>query len=308
MRVTVIGSLILCLISIAACNRSQAVEGTAPVQKKANQVEPAQIQALIERTFHNMIFVEGGRFMMGDPGEELINKFGDQGFYFYLPCEDNRPAHKVTLDSYYLSKYEITFGEHDIFTAATGREPTAAIFMGRSQLEKSWREAARPAGVSWQGAYDYCQWLGEQTGLPFALPTEAQWEYAARSRGKLVPFATDTGYIDRGVNYPKAVDWPLPVGQFPPNPLGFHDMSGNAYEWVNDWYDPEYYSKSPGHNPQGPETGTAKVYRGGGVHNSPGGSSVVIRGESKRYSEEGPSWGFRCAINTDKPLAIGEGE
>ena len=304
MRVTVIGSLILCLISIAACNRSQAVEGTAPVQKKANQVEPAQIQALIERTFHNMIFVEGGRFMMGDPGEELINKFGDQGFYFYLPCEDNRPAHKVTLDSYYLSKYEITYGEHDLFSAATGRELTM-----ESEIGEPWRGGPdHPAGVSWQGAHDYCQWLGEQTGLPFALPTEAQWEYAARSRGKVVPFATDTGYIERGVNYPKSIDWPMPVGQFPPNPLGFHDMSGNAYEWVADWYDPEYYSKSPEHNPQGPITGTHKVYRGGGVGSSPGGSSTVIRGAGTYQREATASWGFRCAINTDKPLAIGEGE
>ncbi len=288
---------------LTACNRPSAAE-----EKQVAPVEPAKLQVLLERTLRNMIFVEGGSFMMGDPGEELAAAYDEKIEYFYIPSPESRPVHKVTLNSYYLSKYEITFEEHDIFTAATGREPTASSFMGESMMEEPWRAPGHPAGVSWQGAHDYCQWLGEQTGLPFALPTEAQWEYAARSRGKVVPFATDTGYIEHGVNYTdESNKWPLPPGQFPPNSLGFHDMSGNAYEWVFDWYDPEYYSKSPEHNPRGPETGTERVYRGGGVHNSPGGSSVVIRGVSKKgYLEEGPSWGFRCAINTDQPLPVGK--
>ncbi|WP_052446551.1 formylglycine-generating enzyme family protein [Geoalkalibacter ferrihydriticus] len=158
-----------------------------------------------------------------------------------------------------MSRYEITYGEHDIFTTETGREPTM-----QRQFGAPWRSPEYPAGVSWQEAHDYCAWLGEQSGLPFALPTEAQWEYAARSRGKVVPFATDTGLIEPGVNYPPSTRYPFPVGNFPPNPLGFYDMSGNVQEWVADWYDPAYYSKSPEHNPQGPETGTEKVYRGGG--------------------------------------------
>ena len=100
------------------------------------------------------------------------------------------------------------------------------------------------------------------------MPTEAQWEYAARSGGKRVLFATDDGDIPkRGKNYPltKDMDLPLPpVGSYPPNPAGLYDMSGDSiYEWVNDWYDENYYKTSPAHNPQGPKSGTHKVIRGG---------------------------------------------
>ena len=284
---------VVLMFVLSACAPLKAAQGE-------NIFHPApEIQALIERTLGDMIFVEGGSFMMGDPGEELAAAYDDKIIYFYLPRQDSRPAHKVTLDSYYMSRYEITYGEHDIFTAATGREPTTQRGLGAP-----WRSPEHPAGVSWQGAHDYCAWLGEQIGLPFALPTEAQWEYAARSRGKVVPFATDTGLIERGVNYPPSTRYPFSVGQFPPNPLGFYDMSGNVQEWVADWYDPEYYSKSPGINPQGPETGTEKVYRGGGIHNSPGGSSVVIRGKAEDYLNENFAWGFRCVINTDQPLPV----
>ena len=281
------------LLLLSACNAPKTAQG-----EPITHADP-KVQALIERTLGDMIFVEGGRFMMGDQKTTYINVFGDEVYAYYFPMyDDARPAHPVTLDSYYMSRYEITYGEHDVFSAATNRAPTM-----ERRLGASWRAPEYPAGVSWQGAYDYCVWLGEQTGLPFALPTEAQWEFAARSRGKVVPFATDTGYIERGVNYPPSTTYPFPVGQFPPNPLGFYDMSGNAYEWVSDWYDPEYYSNSPEHNPQGPESGTEKVYRGGGVSNSPGGSSAVIRGKSFRLLDhDSPGWGFRCVINTDQAL------
>jgi formylglycine-generating enzyme required for sulfatase activity len=122
-----------------------------------------------------------------------------------------------------------------------------------------------------------------------------------------VPFATDTGFIERGVNYPRGLDYPMPPGSFPPNPLGLYDMSGNAYEWVQDWYDPNYYSRSPEHNPQGPETGIKKVVRGGGVGESPGRSSTVIRYYSDFGYESVSGLGFRCVINTDKPLPVGNG-
>jgi formylglycine-generating enzyme required for sulfatase activity len=256
-----------------------------------------EFQALVDRTIESTVFVKGGSFMMGDPGDELLQAFGDQAFKYYLPCQDNKPAHIVTLDSYYMGKFEVTYDEHDVFTAATGREPTCKRDIGHDV-----RAPANPAGVSWHGAKNYCEWLGEQTGLPFDLPTEAQWEYAARSRGKVVPFATDTGLIDRGRNYPPSIYDPLPAGQFPPNPLGLYDMSGNAFEWVLDWYDPEYYRHAPEHNPRGPEAGIKKVVRGGGVDNSPGGSSTVVRAPGGYHHKSYPGMGFRCVINTDKPL------
>jgi formylglycine-generating enzyme required for sulfatase activity len=274
---------------------------SACVQAQERKEMDTKVQQLAKRILKNMVFVEGGSYTMGDPGDELVQAFGDQAFKYYLPCQDNKPAHKVTLDSFYIGKFEVTYEEHDIFTDASGREPTRKRDIGRDR-----RAHERPASVSWYGAKDYCQWLGDQTGLPFDLPTEAQWEFAARSRGKLVPFATDTGHIDRGRNYPPSIDYPMAAGQFPPNPLGLHDMSGNAYEWVKDWYDPDYYGHSPENNPQGPEKGEKKVVRGGGVHNSPGGSSTVIREGSTYYKDESYVTSFRCVINTDQPLPDGK--
>jgi formylglycine-generating enzyme required for sulfatase activity len=298
--------MMACLL-LAACTQAPPIKAKDP-----------KFQALVDRTLKNMVFVEGGSYMMGDPGDELVASFGDQAFFFYLPCKDNKPAHKVTLDSYYMGKFEVTYEEHDLFTTATGRELTNKRDWDRiwsketgelsREVSLGQRAPEIPVGVNWHGAKEYCQWLGEQTGLPFDLPTEAQWEYAARSRGKVVSFAKDTGFVERGVNYPPppSTDNPLPPGNFPPNPLGLHDMSGNAYEWVVDWYDPEYYSRSLEYDPQGPESGKTKVIRGGGVNNSPGGSSTVLREGSYKYEKEYRSVGFRCVINTDKPLPVGK--
>jgi formylglycine-generating enzyme required for sulfatase activity len=267
---------------------------------RAENGHAENVAELIERTLKNMVFVEGGAFMMGDQKTTFVNAFGEEEYgYFHPAYTDARPAHEVVLKDYYLGKFEVTFGEHDVFSAATGREPTEAEQMG-----KPWRQLDTPAYVNWQDAHAYCAWLGEQTGLPMGLPTEAQWEFAARSRGKVVPFATDTGYIDPGVNYTDESNrYPYPPGIFPPNPLGLYDMSGNISEWVADWYAPDYYTLSPRENPQGPQSGEKKVYRGGSVFNSPGGSSTVIRGKAAPDLPYA-SGGFRCAINTGEPLPV----
>jgi formylglycine-generating enzyme required for sulfatase activity len=100
---------------------------------------------------------------------------------------------------------------------------------------------------------DYCHWLGEKTGLPLDLPTEAQWEYAARNRGGYVLFATDNGNYEIGKNIAnneqKIHFSGLPlfsfiIGKFPPTPLGLYDMAGNGVDWINDWYAEDYYSRS----------------------------------------------------------------
>jgi formylglycine-generating enzyme required for sulfatase activity len=300
----IIRTMVACLL-LTACSQ--------PIKAKNSEH-----QALVDRTLQNMVFVEGGSFMMGDQKNTHVDIFGNEVYNYYFPgaeFDNARPAHKVTLDNYYMGKYEVTYEEHDVFTAATGSAPTnkrdwdriRSKETGELSREVSLRQRAPeiPAGVSWHGAKEYCEWLGDQTGLPFDLPTEAQWEYAARSRGKLVPFATDTGLIDEGRNYSDGSNRnPYPPGKFPSNPLGLYDMSGNAYEWVQDWYDPEYYSRSPEHNPRGAETGKTKVIRGGGVNNSPGGSSTVLREGSYYYEKEYRSVGFRCVINTDKALPV----
>jgi sulfatase modifying factor 1 len=214
-----------------------------------------RVRNLVAKVKSTLVPMPAGTFDMGDWGTES-GQYWDVDPY-------SRPLHKVTLDGFSMMAYKVTFEDFDVFTDATGSE---RIDMDPLYLHE--RAPKRAAGVSWYGARAYCQWLGKLTNLPFDLPTEAQWEYAARSGGKRVLFGTDNGKIERSRNYPR--DWihgepkpPLPdVGSFPPNPAGIYGITENAYEWVQDWFDPDYYKVSPEFNPTGPATGKTKVQRG----------------------------------------------
>ncbi len=247
-----IGILLLILSAITACNAGGTKDGVP------NETETA-VRELMEETLKNMVFVQGGSFMMGDYVHIPIS----EGRYpaYWSHGMDSKPAHKVTLNSFHISKYEVTFREYDIYTHATNRPPLAPRAL---KVKMPYRQPDKPAiEVTWQMARNYCHWLGHLTGLPFDLPTEAQWEYAARSRGRYAGFATDTGLADIGRNFPPFERYGHPVGKYPPNPLGIYDMSANVDEWVLDWYAEDYYQHSPEENPKGPETGNKKVIRGG---------------------------------------------
>lgn len=174
-----------------------------------------------------------------------------------------------------------------------------------------------PAGVIWQQAKDYCQWLGKESDKNIDLPTEAQWEYAARSRGQYLPFSTNNGNFELGSNIPeqKKLDeytdgygFPIyPIGKYPPNPLGLYDMGLSGAEWSNDWYSTDYYSHSPVYDPQGPVKGNEKVLRGyvGGDRQY---ALTIFRQSSQPvpkfagrddYQKFGvsPLFVFRCVIN-----------
>lgn len=201
---------------------------------------------------------------MGDWGNE-------QGLS-YDGEENSRPVHTVTLSGFSMMAYKVTYEEFDLFTDAVGEKR-----IDQDAWDAKHRKPRKPAGVNWYGAKAYCGWLGKLAGLQFDLPTEAQWEYAARSGGKKVLFATDNGKIDKDRNFPWDIaDRTTPdIGTYPPNPAGIYGMLDlNASEWVSDWYDPDYYKHSPKVNPKGPEKGTpaqvahpefgpAKVKRGG---------------------------------------------
>lgn len=276
-------TLALSTLALAAC-RSEPKDDTPPMPERT--VTQAEIDELIEHSKAQMVFVEGGTFMMGDYQDE-------DGLYLTLE-NDNKPATEVTLDSYSIGAYEVSYGEFDLYTDANDLPRT---YWRTWSVGEEWRGPEYPAGVSWHGAKNYCLWLAELTGLPFDLPTEAQWEYAARSRGQKVDFATNDGTIRRGENYSEFTRYPRPSGTFPPNPLGLYDMAGNVGDWVNDWYAEDYYQRGNTFNPQGPASGTHKILRGGVYLESPGASNVYFRLEMDDLTTDFKSSGFRCAVN-----------
>ncbi len=190
-----------------------------------------------------MVLIPGGWFEMGD-------SFGDGD-------RDERPLHEVWLDDFYLSKSEVTVAQYRTFCWANGRNmPGPPSWV--------WLEDHPMVNVTWENAQAFCQWAGGR------LPTEAEWEYAARDGGKKIKWS-GTGaeeeldsYVWYNVNSPSK---PQPSGQNRPNALALHEMCGNVREWCWDFYDSDYYQKSPVMNPTGPDSGAYRVIRGGSFVN-----------------------------------------
>ena len=190
----------------------------------------------------DMIFVKGGTFTMGATSEQGSEAFSNE-----------KPTHSVTLSDYYIGKYEVTQAQWE---AVMGNNPS--YFTGDPDYPVE--------GVSWNDVQEYITKLNQLTGKSYRLPTEAEWEYAARGG------AESKGYKYSGSHTLSYVAWyednsnskTHPVGTKNPNELGIYDMSGNVWEWCNDWYASDYYNNSPQTNPQGPLWGSFRVIRGGG--------------------------------------------
>ncbi|GAB3049842.1 hypothetical protein GCM10027155_14600 [Acinetobacter apis] len=261
--------ILLSGLAITACAKSNSNSSQAnqiPTTKSnLSPEQKQQLQQLIDKTKKNLIFVKGGTYMMGDFGPEHSEE--------KLPYDGNpnsKPLHKVTLDDFYMSATKSTYADFDVYTNVTGQKEVGDF---TEKQRKKYRIASFAAGINWQQGRSYCQWLGQQINMKMDLPTEAQWEYAARNRGQYVVFPTDNGNIDTGRNvwsfeqrqnsqekFRAYRDISEPK-QFPPTPMGFYDLITDNFEWMLDWYDPEYYNHSPEKNPQGPTTGTLKVVR-----------------------------------------------
>lgn len=218
----------------------------------------------VEKSVSNMIPVKGGEFLMGDFGPLVGEKLP------FSIQQDDKILHKVVLGDFLISKYKVTNDDYNDYLSLTGNKKSPSFNLTKNfpLLQKG----NYSVYVTWQKAKGYCQWLGERSGKKIDLPTEAQWEYAARSEGKYVPYATDNGEIERGRNYPTddelskytgGLGLPIyPIGKYPPNPLGLYDMGLSGKEWANDWYASDYYSHSQLKDPQGPTKGIKKVQRG----------------------------------------------
>ncbi|OHY79175.1 SUMF1/EgtB/PvdO family nonheme iron enzyme [Marinobacter sp. AC-23] len=260
---------------------------------------------IVQRNMDNMVFVEGGEFLMGNPGGWAMGA-------------DTIPAHEVVLDDFYIQKYEVTQGDFDVFVKASGHEIKARFYEDKKNESPERFASELPAPVSWHDAKAFCLWLGERSGHTLDLPTEAQWEYAARSGGEQIRHATDNGKIEPGRNissandpalalYGNDQDIPEAPGSYTPNSVGLYDMSGNVAEWVSDYYAQDYYRKSERFNPQGPKSGKTvtvgpnlkepeRIMRGGDYKGPIINSSTV----SRRVVPESSmplTGGFRCARN-----------
>ena len=266
-------------------------------------------EALVAKSLSNMVPVKGGEFLMGDFGPLVGEKLP------FSINQDDKVLHKVVLSDFSISKFKVTNDDYNKYLQITGiKKPPINILV---KEYPSLQKGDYSVGVTWQQAKDYCQWLGKESDKNIDLPTEAQWEYAARSRGQYLLFATNNGNFELGSNIPeqKKLDeytdgygFPIyPIGKYPPNPLGLYDMGLSGAEWSNDWYSTDYYSHSPVYDPQGPVKGNEKVLRGyvGGDRQY---ALTIFRQSSQPvpkfagrddYQKFGvsPLFVFRCVIN-----------
>jgi formylglycine-generating enzyme required for sulfatase activity len=202
--------------------------------------------------------------------------------------DDHMPPHEVTVDGFIMDRHEVTNAEYAEFVREVGRNDPE--FWGIDELESGPEFPDHPVvGITWRDAADYCEWRGMR------LPTEAEWEYAARGglEGKKWPWGDEL--TPEKANYNPS-DGLKSVGSYPPNGYGLYDMAGNTAEWTADFYDPDYYASSPADNPTGPEKTKYRVVRGGGWHSGPYCTRVYRRLGLLAYWVD-IAVGFRCADN-----------
>jgi len=187
----------------------------------------------------DFVHVHGGSFLMGD----------DSG------NDDEKPVHDVFVDPFYIGKFTVTNRDFREFLNATDYN-----FPGHTATD-----LLHPViNVNWFDAVEYCRWLSSATGDRYRLPTEAEWEYAARSgrAENMYPWGT-RNWNELPELHTRFQNGPEQVGSFDPNSFGIHDMGMNVHEWCSDWYDRLYYRNSPVYNPKGPASGTRRSSRGG---------------------------------------------
>jgi formylglycine-generating enzyme required for sulfatase activity len=225
------------------------------------------------------VWIPPGTFMMGcSPGDNECDFEGDE-----------QPSHQVTISKgFWLGQTPVTVAAYKRFAQETSAQmPPAPDF------NPAWRNEELPiVRVTWEDARAYCTWAGGR------LPTEAEWEYAARG-GSTEP---RYGRLDEVAWYAgNSGGRAHEVGQKSPNNLGLYDMLGNVWEWVNDWYDHEYYQNSPAADPQGPSRGRVRVLRGGCWVNE----ARIVRVSDRNVGSPGgrgiSGEGFRCALEVRNP-------
>jgi iron(II)-dependent oxidoreductase len=256
--------------------------------------------------YDEMVLIPAGTFLMGS------DKKVDKNAYLV-----ELPQRKVYLDAYEIDKYEVTAVQYLKFVLATNRPPQVDWKFDGGNFQEPM--AAHPImHVTWYDADEYCRWAGKR------LPTEAEWEKAARGTdGRIYPWGNEMAGLSRA-NYGRSGlsgpvrDRPERLLLYPPiisvfkyensvSPYGVFQMVGNVAEWVADWYDKDYYKTAPDRNPKGPETGTQKAFRGGGwIDSTP---SVRVAQRNGTDPKTSMNWlGFRCARDVKEPGETPDGK
>jgi len=262
------------LLLLLSCNNPQR----APLEK----TDPQGITA-------GMVLIPEGPFEMGTTESNTAKK-------------DETPVHRVYLKPFYIDRHEVTNRQYKKFIDTTGH-PAPAVKNKSWARPYNWTNNTYPENradypvvmVSWHDACAYAKWAGKR------LPTEAEWEKAARG-GRVnmaYPFGNRLTFKQAGFNKGYVRGKKLePAGTYPPDNFGLYDMAGNVWEWCSDWYAENYYSVSPANNPQGPDNGTYKVFRGGSWINDKKFLRCAARGKNVPEYKS-PALGFRCALTPD---------
>ena len=274
-RLWLVVALAASVLLVVGCDGRQAAEPTVP--------PPLAIEVdVISNTLRTqdgmvMVYVPAGTFTMGAD----------------LAPDDQSPAHDVTLDAFWLDQTEMTNAQYTLCVAA------GVCAAGEYTTDRDLNAGVQPVvGVSWYDAESYCSWVGGR------LPTEAEWEYAARGpESRTYPWGEEQRAGLANCSEDDCADGfnaTAPVGTFADGAswVGAVDMAGNVWEWVNDWYRGGYYGWSPAENPPGPETGNAKVLRGGSwEYNWANVRSRIRSGAGPGFRND--HVGFRCATDAE---------
>jgi sulfatase modifying factor 1 len=261
-----------------------------------------------------MIALSAGHFDMGvAPGEEDREQLAE---YFRGRSEPRRTVHVAP---FAIGMHEVTREQYARFVAATGyRSEGCFVWSGDAfveRRERNWRDPGLPQDerhpvvcVSWNDAQAYVRWLSERAGVRYRLPSEAEWEYAARGGQRNQPYPWGAAVSRDKANYGAdnggaaaaegADKWlgTAPVASFPLNGYGLYDMAGNVWEWTADWYAADAYAGGPAKDPTGPATGTDKVLRGGAWDNP----ARALRSSDRNHfhpASVNPWAGMRCVVD-----------
>ena len=250
---------------------TSSTSSTSSISSTSSTSSTSSLSAELNKLINNMVYVPGGTFTMGATSEQ-----GSEAESY------EKPTHSVTLSSYYICKYEVT---QALWRAVMGSNPS------------NFKDDNLPVEyVSWDDCQTFINRLNSYTGRNFRLPTEAEWEFAARGGNY------SRHYKYSGSNYISDVAWydgnsgnrTHPVGTKQANELGLYDMSGNVWEWCSDWYGS--YSSYSQNDPTGPNSGSNRVLRGGGWYIIAGGCRSSYRGcrtPGDRYRD----LGFRLVLS-----------